>query len=130
MDYLTSAGHEVLDLRAHNMDPGDAYPDYAKVVGEAVPRGEAERGIVICGSGVGACMAANKLPGIRTGLCHDTYSVQQGVEHDNMNVLCLGTRIIEVALALELVEAFISATFSGEERHRRRVAKIAEMEKT
>ena len=130
VDYLTTAGHEVLDLGAHNMDPGDDYPDYAKAVGKAVLRGEAERGIIICGSGVGACVAANKLPGIRAGLCHDTYSAHQGVEHDNMNVLCLGARIIGVALALELVQAFIGATFSGEERHRRRLAKIAEIEAT
>ncbi|TEU17641.1 MAG: ribose 5-phosphate isomerase B [Anaerolineales bacterium] len=129
VDYLTTAGHKVLDLGAHNMDPADDYPDYAKAVGEAVLRGEAERGIVICGSGVGACVAANKLSGIRAGLCHDTYSAHQGVEHDNMNVLCLGAWIIGVALALELVQAFIGATFSGEERHRRRVAKVAEMEK-
>jgi len=129
VDYLTTAGHEVLDLGAHNMDPEDDYPDYAKAVGEAVLRGEAERGIIICGSGVGACVAANKLRGIRAGLCHDTYSAHQGVEHDNINVLCLGARIIGVALALELVQAFIGATFSGEERHRRRVAKVAEMEK-
>jgi len=126
--YLTTAGHEVLDLGTHNTDPVD-YPDYAKAVGEAVLRGEAERGIIICGSGVGACVAANKLPGIRAGMCHDTYSAHQGVEHDNINVLCLGARVIGVALALELVQAFIGATFSGEERHRRRLAKVAEMEK-
>jgi len=130
VDYLTMAGHEVLDLGAYNMDPEDDYPDYAKAVGEAVLRGEAERGIILCGSGVGACVAANKLPGIRAGLCHDTYSAHQAVEHDNINVLCLGARVIGVALALELVQAFIGATFSGEERHRRRVAKVAEMEKT
>ncbi|MFB0537852.1 MAG: ribose 5-phosphate isomerase B [Anaerolineae bacterium] len=128
VDYLTTAGHEVLDLGAYNMDPGDDYPDYAKAVGEAVLRGEAERGIILCGSGVGACVAANKLAGVRAGLCHDTYSAHQGVEHDNINVLCLGARIIGVALALELVQAFIGATFSGEERHRRRLAKVAEME--
>jgi RpiB/LacA/LacB family sugar-phosphate isomerase len=128
LDYLATAGHEVLDLGTHNTDRVD-YPDYAKAVGEAVLRGEAERGIIICGSGVGACVAANKLPGIRAGLCHDTYSAHQGVEHDNINVLCLGARVIGVALALELVEAFISATFSGKERYRRRLAKVAEMEK-
>jgi ribose 5-phosphate isomerase B len=129
VDHLTTAGHEVLDLGAYNMDPGDDYPDYAKAVGEAVLRGEAERGIIVCGSGVGACVAANKLPGIRAGLCHDTYSAHQAVEHDNINVLCLGARVIGVALALELVQAFVSAAFSGEERHRRRLAKVAEMEK-
>ncbi|NIO72719.1 MAG: ribose 5-phosphate isomerase B [Anaerolineae bacterium] len=128
VDYLTTAGHEVLDLGAYNIDPGDDYPDYAKAVGEAVLQGEAERGIIVCGSGVGACVAANKLPGIRAGLCHDTYSAHQAVEHDNINVLCLGARVIGVALALELVQAFVSATFSGEERHRRRLAKVAEME--
>ena len=128
VDYLTTAGHEVLDLGTHNTDPVD-YPDYAKAVGEAVLQGEAERGIIICGSGVGACVAANKLPGIRAGMCHDTYTAHQGVEHDNINVLCLGARVIGVALAVELVRAFIGATFSGEERHRRRLAKIAEMEK-
>jgi len=128
VDYLTTAGHEVLDLGAYNIDPGDDYPDYAKAVGKAVLRGEAERGIIICGSGVGACVAANKLPGIRAGLCHDTYSAHQAVEHDNINVLCLGARVIGVALALELVQAFVSATFSGVERHRRRLAKVAEME--
>jgi ribose 5-phosphate isomerase B len=129
VDYLTVAGHEVLDLGAYNMDPGDDYPDYVKAVGKAVLRGEAERGIILCGSGVGACVAANKLPGIRAGLCHDTYSAHQGVEHDDINVLCLGARVIGVALALELVQAFIGATFSGEERHQRRLAKVAEMEK-
>jgi RpiB/LacA/LacB family sugar-phosphate isomerase len=129
VDYLTKAGHEVIDLGTHSTDRVD-YPDYAKAVGEAVLRGKAERGIIICGSGVGACVAANKLPGIRAGLCHDTYSAHQGVEHDNINVLCLGARVIGVELALELVRAFIRATFSGEERYRRRLAKVAEMEKT
>jgi ribose 5-phosphate isomerase B len=127
VDHLTTAGHEVLDLGTHDTTPVD-YPDYAKAVGEAVLQGEAERGIIICGSGVGACVAANKLPGIRAGMCHDTYTAHQGVEHDNINVLCLGARVIGVALAVELVRAFIGATFSGEERHRRRLAKIAEME--
>ncbi|HID62507.1 MAG TPA: ribose 5-phosphate isomerase B [Anaerolineae bacterium] len=128
VEYLTTAGHEVLDLGAHNTNPLDDYPDYAKAVGEAVLRGEAKRGIIICGSGVGACVAANKLAGIRAGMCHDTYSARQGVEHDNINVLCLGARVIGVALALEVVRAFIGATFSGEERHRRRLAKVMEIE--
>jgi ribose 5-phosphate isomerase B len=129
VDCLAAAGHEVLDLGAYNMDPGDDYPDYVKAVGKAVLRGEAERGIILCGSGVGACVAANKLSGIRASLCHDTYSAHQSVEHDNINVLCLGARVIGLALALELVQAFIGATFSREERHRRRLAKVAEMEK-
>jgi ribose 5-phosphate isomerase B len=127
VDYLTTAGHKVMDMGTHNTDRVD-YPDYAKAVSEAVLQGEAERGIIICGSGVGACVAANKLPGIRAGLCHDTYSAHQGVEHDNINVLCLGARVIGVALALELVQAFIGATFSGEERYRRRLDKVAEIE--
>jgi RpiB/LacA/LacB family sugar-phosphate isomerase len=93
-----------------------------------VQRGEAERGIVICGSGVGACVAANKLRGIRAGVCHDTYSAHQGVEHDNMNVLCLGGRVVGIEVARELVQAFVGARFSGEERHARRVAKVAAME--
>jgi RpiB/LacA/LacB family sugar-phosphate isomerase len=97
-------------------------------VGEAVQRGEAERGIVICGSGVGACVAANKLHGIRAGMCHDTYSAHQAVEHDNVNVLCLGARIVGVELAKELVRAFVNARFTGEERHVRRLAKVKAME--
>ena len=125
---LLERGIEVDDTGCHD-DTSVDYPDYAKAVGEAMLQGEAERGIIICGSGVGACVAANKLPGIRAGMCHDTYSAHQGVEHDNINVLCLGARVIGVALALELVRAFIGATFSGEERHRRRLAKVAEMEK-
>lgn len=126
---LARSGHQVLDVGTDSVDPVD-YPDYARAVGEAVLRGEAERGIIVCGSGVGACVAANKLPGIRAGTCHDTYSARQGVEHDDMNVLCLGSRVIGPELALELVRTFIRARFSGEERHRRRLGKIAELERT
>jgi len=126
---LAGAGHDILDVGAHAFDPADDYPDFARAVGLAVRRGEAERGILICGSGVGASVAANKLAGIRAGLCHDTYSAHQGVEHDNINVLCLGARVIGSELAYELVRAFISARFSGEERHMRRLAKIAAIEK-
>lgn len=125
---LESAGHEVIDFGTHDGSQPDDYPDYAYKVAASVQHGEAARGILICGSGVGACVAANKLKGVRACLCHDTYSAHQGVEHDDLNVLCLGARIIGSALALELVHAFINATFSGEARHRRRLEKITAME--
>jgi RpiB/LacA/LacB family sugar-phosphate isomerase len=124
---LRSSGHEVLDLGTDTADPVD-YPDYAKAVGLAVLEGSAGRGVLICGSGIGASVAANKLPGIRAGLCHDTYSAHQGVEHDDMNVLVLGSRVIGDELAWELVDAFLSARFSGEPRHRTRLRKIAALE--
>ena len=124
---VEAAGHTVLDLGTFDTRPVD-YPDYALAVGQALQRGEAERGILICGSGVGVSVAANKLHGIRAGVCHDTYSAHQSVEHDNMNVLCLGARIIGPALVQELVAAFLGAEFTGEERHVRRVGKIAAME--
>jgi len=117
----------VLDVGTHSTAPVD-YPDYAEAVGNAVLDGRAERAVLICGSGVGASVAANKLPGIRAGLCHDTYSAHQGVEHDDMNVLVLGSRVIGTELARELVRAFLGATFSGEERHRRRLAKVVALE--
>jgi RpiB/LacA/LacB family sugar-phosphate isomerase len=126
--YIEGEGFEVIDLGAFDEKPAD-YPDFAKAIGEAIQKGKAERGILICGSGVGACVAANKMKGIRAGLCHDTYSAHQGVEHDDINVLCLGARIIGEELAKELVMAFISARFTGEERHVRRLAKVEAMEK-
>ena len=126
---LQKDGHEVVDVGAHTLDPSDDYPDFARAVGQSVQRGEAERGIIICGSGVGACVAANKLHGIRAGICHDTYSAHQGVEHDDMNVLCLGARIVGTELARELVRAFIGARFSGAERHVRRLTKVTAMER-
>jgi len=125
--YLEGLGHMVVDLGTNSEDPVD-YPDYAVAVGEALLRGTAERGILICGSGVGASVAANKLKGIRAGLCHDTYSAHQGVEHDQMNVLVLGARVIGPALANELSDAFVHATFSGAERHLRRLNKIKALE--
>jgi ribose 5-phosphate isomerase B len=128
VEMLRAGGHEVADLGTHSTEPVD-YPDYAEAVGRAVQSGQAERGIVICGSGVGACVAANKLRGIRAGLCHDTYSAHQSVEHDDANVLCLGARIIGVELALEVVRAFAGAQFSGEARHRRRLDKVLVLEK-
>lgn len=127
IERLTRDGHQVLDLGTHSTEPVD-YPDYARSVAEAILSGEAERGILVCGSGVGACVAANKLAGIRAGLCHDTYSTRQGVEHDDMNVLCLGARVIGPELALDLVNSFLAARFLGEERHRRRLAKIGALE--
>jgi len=120
-------GFEVLDLGAFNTEPSD-YPDFAEAVGQAVLSKSAERAILICGSGVGASVAANKLRGIRAGLCHDSYSARQGVEHDAMNVLVLGARVIGSALAEDLVDNFLRASFTDEERHRRRLRKISEME--
>jgi len=125
--YLREQGHEVADLGTHGTAAVD-YPDYAQAVGLAVLQGRAERGVLICGSGVGASVAANKLRGIRAGLCHDSYSAHQGVEHDDMNVLVLGSRVIGAELAKDLVRAFLSAVFSGEERHRRRLAKVLALE--
>ena len=125
--YLRTEGFEVMDLGTYDQEPVD-YPDYARTTAEALQSGKAERGILICGSGVGACIAANKMQGIRAGLCHDTYSARQGVEHDDMNVLCLGARVIGIELARELATAFLSARFTGEERHIRRLAKVQEME--
>jgi ribose 5-phosphate isomerase B len=125
--FVQSFGCEVLDLGTNDTSPVD-YPDFAEAVGRAVTDGRADRGIVICGSGVGASVAANKLPGVRAGLCHDTYSAHQGVEHDDMNVLVLGARVIGEELAWELVRAFLGAKFTGEERHRRRLEKIKALE--
>ncbi len=124
---LRSSGHEVLDVGTDGQEPVD-YPDYALAVGKAILSGQAERGILVCGSGVGAAIAANKLAGIRAGLCHDTYSAHQGVEHDDMNMLCLGSKVIGPELALELTRTFLEARFSGEERYRRRLAKVRELE--
>ena len=121
--------YEILDMGAYAFDPADDYPDFVRAVAQAVASGRAERGIIICGSGVGAGIAANKVPGIRACLCHDTYSAHQGVEHDNMNILCLGARVIGVELATELVAAFLNARFSGEERHCRRLEKVLAIER-
>jgi ribose 5-phosphate isomerase B len=124
---LRGEGHDVLDLGTHSEAPAD-YPDSAEAVGSAVVQGRAERGVLICGSGVGASVAACKLPGVRAAVCHDTYSAHQGVEHDDMNVLVLGARVVGSALARELVRAFLAARFSGEERHRRRLDKVKALE--
>jgi ribose 5-phosphate isomerase B len=128
-EYLAKAGHEMVDLGAYEVDPLDDYPDFAEKVGDAINQGVAKRGILICGSGVGVCVAANKIPGIRAGMCHDTYSGHQGVEHDDMNVVVLGARIIGPALAFEVVNAFIGAKFiSNEERFTRRFNKVMAIE--
>ncbi len=129
IDELRAAGHEITDLGTHDGSQADDYPDYALAVGRAVQEGKAEIGILICGSGVGASVAANKLTGVRAALCGDTYSAHQSREHDDCNVLCLGARVTGVELTLEIVRAFVNARFTGEERHRRRLAKITEMEK-
>lgn len=125
--WLRTQGHEAIDLGTHSCDPVD-YPDYAEAVGRAVLDGRADRGLVVCGSGVGACIAANKLPGVRAGLCHDTYSAAQGVLHDDVNLLVLGARVIGRALAEALVAAFLAARFTGAERHVRRLAKVRAIE--
>ncbi len=127
-DQLRGLGHEVQDLGTHAAAPPVDYPDYAEAVGLAVRQGRAERGVVICGSGVGASVAANKVLGVRAAVCHDSYSAAQGVEHDDMNVLVLGARVIGPALAAVLVTAFLAASFSGEERHVRRLEKVRALE--
>jgi len=127
--YLAKSGHEIVDLGAFNGDEPDDYPDFAEKVGDAIRAGVAPRGILICGSGVGVCVAANKIPGIRAGMCHDTYSAHQGVEHDDMNVIVLGARIIAASLAYECVDAFIRASFiTGEPRFTRRYNKVRAIE--
>ena len=126
---IAEAGHETLDCGAHELDPDDDYPDYAQAVGEAVAARRAERGVIACGSGVGVGVAASKIPGVRAAMCHDTYSAHQGVEHDAMNVLTLGARVVGPELAAELVQAFLGAEFSGAERHRRRLAKVEALER-
>jgi ribose 5-phosphate isomerase B len=127
-DELRKAGHSVLDVGAYDATPSD-YPDFARALGLAVQRGDAERGILVCGSGVGACIAVNKLPGVRGALISDEYSGHQGVEHDDMNVICLGSRVIGWAVALSIVHAFIGAQFQPEERYVRRLNKVLDIEK-
>lgn len=128
-DFLKKQGYDVIDLGADTGDQPDDYPVFAQRLGESLLKGQAERGLLICGSGVGACIAANKIKGIYACLCHDTYSAHQGVEHDDMNVLCLGARIIGVELAHEIAISFLKATFSNEERHVRRVGETRAIEK-
>jgi ribose 5-phosphate isomerase B len=127
---LESLGHQVVDCGPPMIVPGDDYPDRSEAVGRAILEGRAERGVVVCGSGVGAAVAANKLTGIRACMCHDSFSARQGVEDDDMNVLCLGARVIGEELAVELVRDFLKARFSGAERHRRRLGKIEALERS
>jgi ribose 5-phosphate isomerase B len=126
---LRASGYDLFDFGATSMDKGDDYPDYVVPLAEAVAKGTVERGIAVCGSGVGASIAANKIPGVRACLIHDSFSAHQGVEDDNMNILCLGGRIIGPMLAVELIRFFLKAKFSGAERHERRLAKVAALER-
>ncbi len=128
IEYVQRLGHSARDIGAYSSEPSD-YPDFARAVANAIIDGRAERGILICGSGVGASVAANKFPGIRAAVCHDTFSAHQGVEDDEMNVLCLGARVVGPELAKEVVRTFLDAAFSGAERHVRRLGKIASIEK-
>jgi ribose 5-phosphate isomerase B len=129
VSYLKTQGHDALDLGVNTADVSSDYPDAAAAVAAAVLDGRAERGILICGSGVGACIAANKEPGVYAAICHDTYSAHQGVEHDNMNVLCLGAKVVGTALAEELAYVFIAAQFNGGERYVRRFAMVQAVER-
>ena len=126
--FISSLGHEVTDLGALTYAPGDDYPDFAEALGLAVKEGKADRGVLVCGSGVGASVAVNKIAGIRAAVCHDTYSAHQGVEHDDMNVLVMGSRVVAIELVKELVRSFLGARFSGEERHARRLGKVKAIE--
>ena len=126
--HLRNAGHELIDMGAYALNPGDDYPDFVIPLAQAVASGRVERGLAVCGSGIGACVCANKVPGVRAGLVEDHYSAHQGVEHDDMNILCLGGRVTGLQVAVELVEAFLAAKFTGEERHVRRLKKVAALE--
>jgi ribose 5-phosphate isomerase B len=126
--HLGEAGHEVIDVGAYSLSPGDDYPDFVIPLAQAVASGKVERGVAVCGSGVGASVCANKIPGVRAGLIHDHYSAQQGVEDDHMNILCMGGRVVGPAVARDLVDTFLAATFSQAERHLRRLAKVASLE--
>ena len=126
--YLQQAGHEVVDVGAHSLNPGDDYPDFVIPLAQAVAEGKVERGLAVCGSGVGASVCANKIAGVRAGLVQDHYSAHQGVEHDDMNILCMGGRVVGLAVACDLADAFLAAKFTQEERHVRRLRKVASLE--
>lgn len=128
VEFLKKLGHKVNDRGTHSEEPAD-YPDYARAVSQEIILKQADRAVLICGSGVGACIAANKFPGIRAAICHDTFSAHQGVEDDNVNILCLGARVVGDELAKDIVKVWLSASFSGAERHRRRLSKVEEIEK-
>ena len=129
LPFLRALGHRIYDVGAHTLDPLDDFPDFARAVAERVSGGQAWRGIVVCGSGVGACVAANKVPGVRASVCHDDYSARQGVEHDDMNVLCLGARIISTELAKKLVIEFLDARLLPDEKYHRRLNKVISLER-
>lgn len=129
IEALRNLEYEVVDFGAYNLSPGDDYPDFVVPMAQAVAQGQVERGVAICGSGVGACVAANKVPGVRAGLIHDVYSSRQGVEDDDMNVICIGGRVMGYSLAWDLVRAFLAANFAGDERFRRRLDKIRALER-
>jgi ribose 5-phosphate isomerase B len=126
--HLREAGHEVMDVGAHTLDPGDDYPDFVIPLAQAVAAGKVERAVAVCGSGVGAAVCANKIPGIRAGLIHDHFSARQGVEDDDMNIICMGGRVVGPAVARDLVDTFLGAKFSRAERHLRRLRKVAALE--
>ena len=126
--HLREAGHEVVDVGAYSLNPGDDYPDFAIPLARAVAAGTVERGVAVCGSGVGASVCANKISGVRAGLVHDHFSAQQGVEDDDMNIICMGGRVVGLAMARDLVDTFLAAEFSRGERHLRRLAKVASLE--
>ena len=128
VSHLRKAGHDVVDFGAYSINPGDDYPDFVIPLARAVSAGHVERGLAVCGSGVGACVCANKIPGVRAGLVQDHYSAHQGVEHDDMNILCIGGRVVGALVAEDLVDTFLGAEFSRGERHVRRLHKIAELE--
>jgi ribose 5-phosphate isomerase B len=128
LSWLHNEGYKVIDYGAADYDANDDYPDFAEILAQEILQERADRGILVCGSGIGASIVANKLPGIRAGLCHDTYSAHQGVEHDDMNILCIGARVIGIELAKEVISIFLSATFAGDERFCRRLNKLASVE--
>ena len=129
VSWLRASGHEVIDVGAHDLDPADDFPDFAEAVGLSLTRGQAQRGVMICGSGVGAAIASNKVAGIRASLCHDSYTARQGVEHNDMNVICLGGRVIGIETAKEVISAFVGASFIPEDRFQRRIDKVSAIEK-
>lgn len=130
VEVISRSGYKVLDKGAHTFDANDDYPDFAKLVAKSIQKGETKKGIIICGSGVGASITASKFKGVRAAICHDTYSAAQGVEHDDMNVLCLGARVIEVSLAVKIVQKFLKAQFDTDTRFVRRLNKVIEIEKS
>ena len=128
--WLESSGHEVVDVGAHKLDPADDFPDFAAAVAHSINDGVAERGVMVCGTGVGASIATNKVSGIRACLCHDTYTARQGVEHNDMNVICLGGRVIGIETAKEVIAAFLGADYTPEARFQRRIDKVSEIERS